>query len=252
MLCGLLQRIAIVITSAFWFGLTLSAHAQMTGSIQGTARDVSGAAVPNVSVTLTCDCRECGASPPCSSCCPLASAVTVHTDESGDFRFTSIPSGTYMITGEAPGFAKVTQTGIRVQPFSAQVVELEFQPGAVSETVSVTNVLIPTLIGLVVDDISGQPVADATITVSRRTCDCRHGCPTKGKPCDFCCPYRKETSTSTNEKGRFSIDLEPGDYSLRIEVGPVTKDQQKTISSKATQKITIRLAVPPSAGGAKH
>ena len=85
---------------ALWLLLTLCATvwAQDTASITGTVTDASGAAVPNVQLTLTN--AEHG------------NNRTTSSNGSGDFLFASLPIGSYDLTVAAEGFKKYEARGI--------------------------------------------------------------------------------------------------------------------------------------------
>ncbi|HEX5413246.1 MAG TPA: carboxypeptidase-like regulatory domain-containing protein [Terriglobia bacterium] len=95
------------------------------GSIQGTVLDQSGAVIPNAKVSLTNE----------------ATNLTVETQSnaSGAYIFTPIRIGTYTVTAEAPGFAKVVQTHATLNVQQQLVVNLTLKPGAVTQTIEVTG-----------------------------------------------------------------------------------------------------------------
>src|SRR5256885_16317617 len=79
--------------------LTALAQSPSTGArLSGTILDPNGAAVPQATVTLRSN----------------ASGVEQSTtsDASGQYRFLLVPAGQYMITVDAPGFSKLTNTGV--------------------------------------------------------------------------------------------------------------------------------------------
>src|SRR5689334_22694201 len=65
-------------------------RADVTGTILGTARDASGSVLANVNITI-------------SNVGTNLSRSTL-TDTNGDFRFLSLPAGTYRVEGELAGF----------------------------------------------------------------------------------------------------------------------------------------------------
>jgi len=101
------------------------ATAQMTrGSIVGTVRDASGGVIPGVTVTVT-------------NVATNAVRVAV-TDEQGLYRVQALEPGTYSITTELDGFAKVEQRDIRVQPAQDTSVDITLRPAGMQEAVTVT------------------------------------------------------------------------------------------------------------------
>uniref|UniRef100_E6QIR2 TonB-dependent transporter Oar-like beta-barrel domain-containing protein n=1 Tax=mine drainage metagenome TaxID=410659 RepID=E6QIR2_9ZZZZ len=76
----------------FFAATAFSAHAQFTGTAQGTVTDSSGAVVNGANVTLTLiDTNE---------------AQTFVTQKSGQYTFNSLAPGLYRVSVEAPGFKK--------------------------------------------------------------------------------------------------------------------------------------------------
>lgn len=115
-------RCAIV---AFFCLFSVSLHAQSTASIVGTVHDPSGALV--VGATINIRNVDTGIS------------RTDVTDDHGIYNISSIPIGHYSLSATQKGFKQA-----EVQPFELQVgqqarIDLTLVPGAVSETVSVTD-----------------------------------------------------------------------------------------------------------------
>ncbi|HKT10513.1 MAG TPA: carboxypeptidase-like regulatory domain-containing protein [Terriglobia bacterium] len=105
-------------------GASLLAQVDM-GSIQGTVLDQSGAVVPNAKVSLTNEATSL--------------TVTTKSNGSGAFIFTPIRIGTYTVSAEAPGFAKIVQAHLTLNVQQQLVVNLTLKPGAVTQTVEVTG-----------------------------------------------------------------------------------------------------------------
>lgn len=93
------------------------------GSIQGFVKDQSGASVPNTKVTLT---NQSG----------LERQAT--TNEDGYFTVTNIPSGTYAIAAEAPGFKRFESVNNKLAASAALSIDINLTVGATSETVEVS------------------------------------------------------------------------------------------------------------------
>jgi Carboxypeptidase regulatory-like domain len=104
----------------------LPARAQVqTGEITGRVTDDTGALLPGVTVTLT--------SP------VLIQPQSAATSETGTYRFTLIPIGTYIVKFELPGFKTVVRDGISVTiGFTAQVNQ-QLAISTVQETVTVSG-----------------------------------------------------------------------------------------------------------------
>ena len=116
----------------FHFALTLilllsslNAYGQFeSASVLGYARDASGAAVPNGTVTLTNE----------------ATGITqrVNTDAEGRYEFSSVPIGNYTVVVEAAGFQRVQTPPFTVTTNARQRVDVSIKPGSVNETITVS------------------------------------------------------------------------------------------------------------------
>lgn len=105
--------------------LTIPAWGQSltTGDIAGTITDPSGAAVPNVTVTL--NNKETGAS------------QTATTTGSGGYRFGLLNPGTYTVSVTAPGFQSMQQDAV-VSVGQGSTLNLKLSVASASTTVEVT------------------------------------------------------------------------------------------------------------------
>ncbi|HEX4067342.1 MAG TPA: carboxypeptidase regulatory-like domain-containing protein [Acidobacteriaceae bacterium] len=95
------------------------------GAITGVVQDTSGAAVVNASVLLT-NIDE-------------GQVLRTKTDGSGVYAFSPIKIGNYEITVSAPNFATTKQTNLHVNIQQRLNVVVVLKPGAVTETVTVTE-----------------------------------------------------------------------------------------------------------------
>ena len=84
--------IRVLVVLFFVAALAGAAQAQFTGSIEGVVQDPTGAAVPNVKVTLL------------NAATQITNTAT--TDASGNYQFLSLAPGQYQLTVEASGFNK--------------------------------------------------------------------------------------------------------------------------------------------------
>lgn len=107
----------------FALAVAIPALAQFTGSVQGTVTDPSGQLVPSASVTLR----------------NTETNVTYKTssNSAGQYRFLSLPPGTYSLTVEAPGFHSA-EVSTRVSTEETAGINVSLKVGSTSETVTVT------------------------------------------------------------------------------------------------------------------
>ena len=96
-----------------------------TGSVSGKVGDSSGAAVPNVQVTL----RNT----------QTGEARTAVSDASGDYVFPALSTGAYEAEAEAAGFKRVVRGPITLDVNQNARVDLTLQIGAVNEVVEVKS-----------------------------------------------------------------------------------------------------------------
>ncbi|MEO7190211.1 MAG: carboxypeptidase regulatory-like domain-containing protein [Vicinamibacterales bacterium] len=104
--------------------MTTAAFAQDAGSISGTVKDQSGAALPGATVT--------------ASNVALAVSQTVQSGSEGAFVFPLLPPGTYTVIAELSGFKKASKLNV-ILPTASKVSAGDFtlEIGSVTEVVSV-------------------------------------------------------------------------------------------------------------------
>lgn len=104
-----------------------AAHAQLTtGNIIGVVKDESGGALPGVTATMT------------SPALPGGPEV-VTTSTAGEYRFTTLPPGTYTLTLALPGFATYQEQELRLTANSTLERNVTMTVSAVQETVTVSG-----------------------------------------------------------------------------------------------------------------
>jgi Carboxypeptidase regulatory-like domain len=96
----------------------------VTGTVLGTVTDTSAAVVNNAKVTLT----EVDTN----------SSRSATTNESGNFTFPNTPQGNYSVTVELEGFKKEIRQNIGVVINQNARVDVQLQPGNISQSVEVT------------------------------------------------------------------------------------------------------------------
>ncbi len=129
------RRLLIALAAVAALCLAPPVSAQTTGRIVGTAVDQQSAAVPGVTVSVT--------SP------QLQGARETVTDSVGEFRFLSLPPGTYMIKATLAGFKTVERPNVIVGLEQTVTLPLTMSVASVAETVNVT---------------AASPVVDTTST----------------------------------------------------------------------------------------
>ena len=119
--------------------LPLPSQAQQEAGILGQVTDESGAVLPGVTVTAT------------SPSLQVPSVIDV-SNESGEYRLSPLPIGTYVVDYTLPGFQTVRQEQLRLTIGFQARVDVQMKVGALEESVTV----------------SGEaPVVDVTSTTAR-------------------------------------------------------------------------------------
>src|SRR5262245_48802772 len=100
------------------------AQGRTDGTVAGTIADQQGAVIPDAKVTA----RNLA----------TGKIFTAKAEDNGTFRFNNVPVGNYEVTIEAANFKKYVNPNVQVQLNRVTDVNVVLQPGAVSETVTVT------------------------------------------------------------------------------------------------------------------
>jgi hypothetical protein len=134
--------VATVLLSA---SALLPVRADVTATILGNSRDSTGAVVPGVKVTATNVDTNL--------------SQTTLTDAAGEYRFLSLPVGTYRVDAELSGFQKFTTGNIILAVDQQRRVDITLQVGSVQESVEVQANAVQvetasTQMGTVIDDHS--------------------------------------------------------------------------------------------------
>ena len=97
----------------------------VNATLLGTVTDTSGAVVPNARITIT----------------ETQTGVThaLQTNESGNYILPNVPPGIYAVSAEASGFKKETRKDISVLVDTSTRVDVQLEPGSVSESIEVTG-----------------------------------------------------------------------------------------------------------------
>jgi hypothetical protein len=103
----------------------------LKGQILGSVTDQSGAIVPGVKVTIT-ETRT-------------NSVRTDDTNDAGNYFFVNLDPGAYRVEAEKTGFSKSLRNGVDLLPNTTARVNLELTPGAVTQTIDVSDSAAPLL-----------------------------------------------------------------------------------------------------------
>lgn len=97
----------------------------VNGTIVGTVTDATGAVVANAKLTITEQATNISHS--------------ANTNESGNFTFADLPPGNYAVVVELSGFKKGERRDVPLLVNTTQRVDIQLQPGNVTETVEVSG-----------------------------------------------------------------------------------------------------------------
>jgi outer membrane receptor protein involved in Fe transport len=117
-----LAFVVLVVTAAAAFA---QATTSGTGAMNGRVVDDTQAVMPGVTVTIT--------SP------SMMGARTAVTDAEGQYRFTAVPPGDYVVQFELAGFRTVRNEGIRISTGFTGTVNVEMKVATLEESVTVTG-----------------------------------------------------------------------------------------------------------------
>ena len=117
------KQLLAIIVALFLFAET--AWGQVTASITGTVKDVTGAVVPGATVTVK----------------HIESGLvrTAETDANGGYSVPSLPVGQYEVTAEKNGFKQEVRSGITLVVGQQAIVNLALEVGNVAQQVTVTG-----------------------------------------------------------------------------------------------------------------
>ncbi|MFL6307313.1 MAG: carboxypeptidase regulatory-like domain-containing protein [Candidatus Sulfotelmatobacter sp.] len=131
------------------FALTVVAQAQdAAGSLEGHISDRSGAIVAKADVVL--------------KNIETNAIRSQASDSDGLYRFVQLPVGRYLLTVEAPGFARFSQSSIEITVSQTSRVDVPLSPASVTQSVVVTDVpaAIDTSTNTLGKVVSGREVLD--------------------------------------------------------------------------------------------
>jgi len=106
------------------FVFILHSYAQQTtASISGTVKDSSGAVLPQARVTATNT--------------STGAVERTTADATGVYTFPTLPSDTYTLSAEQPGFVETNLSGITLQVYQKAVLDIVMKVGGSTQTVTV-------------------------------------------------------------------------------------------------------------------
>ena len=114
----------VLMAICLMFSAATASAQETTGALRGTVTDVNGAVVSGANVTITNEAT--GAS------------QTKQTTGDGIFEFSKLAPGSYTVTIEATGFKRALNKEVSVKLGIVNPLDVKLEPGAVSETVTVT------------------------------------------------------------------------------------------------------------------
>lgn len=118
------RLVPLVILALLAFEMSLTAQTS-EGRILGLVTDSSGAVVSGAKVTIT------------NTATGISRSLT--TTAAGDYNAPNLEPGPYIMTAEAPGFKKSLRTGLRLEVARDIRIDFSLSPGAISETVTVSE-----------------------------------------------------------------------------------------------------------------
>jgi hypothetical protein len=146
--CPLILVAALVVPVPVW--------GQQTGTVAGVVRDVQGAVLPGVSVSITGPAL-------------IGGPRTIPSGSSGTYQITGLPPGTYAVTFELSGFTTLNRENVIVQVAQTTRLDVDLAVGSLQETVTVSG---------------ESPVVDvsSTVTQTNITRDLYESIPTGRNP----------------------------------------------------------------------
>src|SRR5919199_4286852 len=120
----MLKRIAALVACALTLCATTARSQEITGSINGTVKDTTGAVVKGATVTVTDEDKK-------------VVVRTTTTGDEGGYSVTPLAVGNYSVTVEAPSFKKAVLTGIKLDVGQRRTVDATLEAGKIEEVVTV-------------------------------------------------------------------------------------------------------------------
>lgn len=136
--------------------VSVSANAQANAGITGSVTDSSGAAIPNVAITIT----------------NQSTSVSNHlvSSSAGTYAARGLNPGKYTVTAEAPSFKKAVRRDVNVEVSVIATIDMTLAAGDVTDTVEVTSseIALNTTSPQLGSTIEPEVVASLPVEVSGR------------------------------------------------------------------------------------
>jgi len=118
-----------------------------TGAIVGVVTDPMGAVIPGVTIA--------------AKRLPAGPTFETSTNDDGRYGFGSLPPGFYELTFDATGFTRSVITQVLVRPHNIMEVNAPLEPGAITQTVTVSAEASPTMMTQTANSVSSgkKPIA---------------------------------------------------------------------------------------------
>ena len=128
---------AVVLAAVVVTTCSLAFAQETTGKIEGVVRDSAGAAVPNITLTIT-NAKET-ASGTTTTGAGAGFKRSITSNEEGFFRLLQVPPGTYeVVTTASSGFGEARYENVTVSIGQSTQLEITVNPGATTNTVDVS------------------------------------------------------------------------------------------------------------------
>ena len=101
----------------------VTASAQFSGAVEGFVKDGTGAVIPAADVTVTDE--------------NLGLEREISSNETGFFRISELPAGSYAVSVASPGFATWSTTGLLVRSDETRTLYPELQVGEVATSITI-------------------------------------------------------------------------------------------------------------------
>jgi hypothetical protein len=117
-------RRLIILALVFCTSLCAARAQEITGSIVGSVKDTTGAAVKGATVTITDSAKK-------------VNVRTLTTNDDGGFTAGDLPVTKYDVTVEASNFKKHVETGVQVDVGKRRALDMTLEAGNITEVVTV-------------------------------------------------------------------------------------------------------------------